>query len=216
MEKKMEKETKKKEIKKPKVVNETKKAKEIKAPKKDNNVVITKDIRRIVKFTTMMATFFASLFVIIVFVFSVMTTLSVMNNTRDELLDNNFAMTFISKLSNNTIYDTKLNVQTTESNFIFATVNIILPSIVLIGALILIIYFAHLIDKFLEDTETEKELFTTQKTKELENIINIVSLIIFIFSILFNRPAMIFVLLIFFLLYAIYFLFKKCAKYNEK
>lgn len=192
--------------------------KEVKNSKKENkNYIITKDVNRVIKLVSYITAFFASIFAIIVFVFGIITTFTVANASSNEIIQNNFVTTFISNVSNTTMEETKISLLTMGSKFSYITFHIVLPTIALVCGAILLILLSYLILKFFNDSLTEKKLFNTKKLKQLENIINIFSVVLFITWALFNRPSMPFILLIYVLLFTIYHLFKKCIEcYTSK
>lgn len=207
---------KKKEKKVVKTSETVSKKKESKTIKNDNGIMIS-DTKRIVRCVTYIATFFASIFAIIVFVFGLISTLSVLKDTSGEVLHNNFTMTFVSKVSNSTLEETKLSYMASDSKFVYALFNVVLPTIALICVAILVILLCNLVLKFISDTNNEKDLFNDKKLTQAENIVNILSIIIFINWVLFNNPSMPFALLIFLLLYIIYYLFKVSVnKYSKE
>ena len=194
-----------------KVKEENKKEKLVRKAKSNNPVVINQ-VKSIVRFICYLATFFASILAILVFIFSIITTLSVANKEASVLLHDNFSMSFISKISASTMEETKLSYMANGGSFTYILFNIILPSIALICAAILVILLCSQILKFIAKINKEKDLFSEKNIYKVENMVNILSVIIFVNWALFNNPSMPFALLIFLLLYIIYYLYKICAK----
>ena len=184
--------------------------------KTDEDIIIMKDANRLINFISYMSSFFASILAIIIFVFGIITTLTVANNTSDDVIHNNFVVTFISKISNSSIEDTKLNILTMNSKISYIVFDIVLPTIALVCAALLIIWLSCLLLKFFNNSLTDKKMFTIEKLNQLGNIIDIFSVILFITWALFNQPSVPFILLIYLLLFITYYLFKKCVNYNLK
>ena len=176
------------------------------------------DTKRVIRCGVYIATFFASIFSIIVFVFGIISSFSVASKESGELLHDNFTMVFVSKINNCSIEEVKLSYMAAESRGVYILFNVILPTIALVCAAILIILLCSLILKFIQNVDYNEELFTVKKLKYAESIVNILSVIVFINWILFNNPSIPFTLLIFFLLFVIYYLFKLCVvkKINDK
>ena len=180
-----------------------------------NKIIITNDIKRIVKLIAYLGSFFSSLLIILTFVFGIITSLSVINSTTDSLLSNNYVITFISKINNCSIYDTRVSIMNSDSKLLYALFDIILPVIALIFALLLIILVLNSLIKFVEENNTNNDIFTKNNISILEKIINIISIVLFITYILFNSPSIIFLLFIYFLLYMVFILFKMNVKEME-
>ena len=207
MEKKLEKN--KKEVK------ETKKIIEKKIVMTDNEIV-GKDVKAIIKLICYITTFFASILAIVVFVFGIIATISVSNSSSSEILHNNFVITFVSKISNTTIEETQLSILTLDNRFVYVMFNIVLPSIALVCVALLLILLSFQVLKFFSGKITEKKLFTSNRLRQLENIVNITAIIVFIVWILFDTPSLPLILLIDILLCVTYYLFKKCVQYNKQ
>ena len=194
----------------------TKKEKSVKDNKSVDDIVIKNDANRIVKLIAYLSSFFASIFAIIVFVFGIITTISVTSNVPDDIIHNNFVITFISKIGNSTIEETKIAILSMGDKFCYVSFNIVLPTLALVCASILIILLSCQLLKFFDSPLTEKKIFTEKKLRQLENIVDILSVIIFISWALFNQPSVPFILLIYLLFFIVYYLYKKCVTLNSK
>lgn len=203
---------KKKSVKNEEIKKEVKKTNSLKTTDK---VIINNDIKRVVKLVAYICTFFATVFALIIFVFGIISTLSIANSSKEELLSNNFAITFVSKISNCSSFDTKLAIKNMESRALFIISEVILPIIALICALVLIVLLANIILKFIEENSKESEIFDKKNIIILEKFINILSIIIFITWGLFNEPSLLFILMIYFLLFIIFILFKRNVELHK-
>lgn len=192
---------------------DTKLNKEKKTIKKSDAIIISKDNNKIVKFVASLMTFFASIVSIIVFVFGIISTIQVARNPASEAVHDNFSVTFISSLSNNTVEETKLAMLSMDSKVVYILFNIVLPVIAIVCALILLILLSYLLLRFFDGPLTEKKLFTSKKSHQLSAITDVICVIIFVVWALFNSPSFPFVLLIYLLLFIINGLFKKCVDY---
>ena len=177
----------------------------------NDNTLLIKDERKLVKFTALIISFFASILAIVIFVFSIIASISVSNLPKEELVNNNIVVTLISKLNNYSVSDAKELIDSLSSRFAFIMFEIIIPTIAFVGAMLLLIVLSKRLIDFISDVKTQKDLFSNKKVKEAQDIISILSLILLTTLVLFNEPSIIFYLLIELLLCTIFVLFKKCV-----
>lgn len=182
----------------------------------EEKIVLEKNEKHIVRFVALLTSFFATGLAILIFVFSVMATLSVANLPKEELVNNNVVVTLISKLNSYSISDTKDLITTMSSRFTFILFEIVVPAIAFIGAMLLLLVLGkHLLD-FVNNIKTEKDLFNQKKLQDIHDIISILSLVLLTTLVLFNQPSIIFYLLIELLLWVIYVLFKRCVLLKKR
>lgn len=177
----------------------------------EEKIVLEKNEKHIVKFVALLTSFFATGLAILIFVFSVMATLSVANLPKEELVNNNVVVTLISKLNSYSISDAKDLITTMSSRFTFILFEIVVPAIAFIGAMLLLLVLGKRLIDFVNNIKTEKDLFNQKKLQDIHDIISILSLVLLTILVLFNQPSIIFYLLIELLLWVIYVLFKRCV-----
>lgn len=177
----------------------------------EEKIVLEKNEKNIVRFVALLTSFFATGLAILIFVFSVMATLSVANLPKEELVNNNVVVTLISKLNSYSISDAKDLITTMSSRFTFILFEIVVPAIAFIGAMLLLLVLGKRLIDFVNNIKTEKDLFNQKKLQDIHDIISILSLVLLTTLVLFNQPSIIFYLLIELLLWVIYVLFKRCV-----
>ena len=190
--------------------------KETKTKKKEkvlvhNDNVLEKNEKGVIKFASLLTSFFATCLAILIFIFSVIASLSLANLPKEDLVNNNIVVTLLSKLNNYSITDAKELITTMSNRFTFILFEIVIPTIAFIGAMLLLITLARRLIDFISDVKTEKDLFNAKKVEDAKDIISILSLVLLTTLVLFNEPSIIFYLLIEVLLYIIFILFKKCV-----
>lgn len=205
----MEKEKKVKEVKTKKVeVNEKETVKE--------EVILEKREKRLVKFIALLSSFFATALAILIFVFSVIASISTANLAKEELVNNNIVVTIISKLNNYSTIEVKDLIANMTNRFTFILFEIIIPTIAFVGAMILILVLAKRAIEFVSDITYEKDLYNKRKLLNLQDIVVILSVVLLTTLVIFNRPTIIIYLLIEALLGIVYYLFKKCIIFKKK
>ena len=188
----------------------TTKTKENKIKTESDNITVS-DEKKLVKFISLLITFFASALAIIIFVFSIIASISIANLPKEELVNNNIVVTLISKLNNYSISEVKGLINTLSSRFSFIVFEIIIPTIAFIGAMLLLIALSKRLIDFISDVKFKNDIFTDKKVNNLKDIISILSLVLLTTLVLFNEPSIIFYLIIELLLCATFILFKKCV-----
>ena len=190
--------------------------KETKTKKKEkvlvhNDNILEKNEKGVIKFVSLLTSFFATCLAILIFIFSVIASLSLANLPKEDLVNNNIVVTLLSKLNNYSVTDAKELITTMSSRFTFILFEIVVPTIAFIGAMLLLITLARRLIDFISNVKTEKDLFNAKKVEDAKDIISILSLVLLTTLVLFNEPSIIFYLLIEVLLYIIFILFKKCV-----
>ena len=190
--------------------------KETKTKKKEkvlvhNDNILEKNEKGVIKFASLLTSFFATCLAILIFIFSVMASLSLANLPKEDLVNNNIVVTLLSKLNNYSITDAKELITTMSNRFTFILFEIVVPTIAFIGAMLLLITLARRLIDFISSVKTEKDLFNAKKVEDAKDIISILSLVLLTTLVLFNEPSIIFYLLTEVLLYIIFILFKKCV-----
>ena len=175
------------------------------------NIVMVKDEKRLVKFVSLLTTFFATSIAILIFVFSVMASLSIAQLPKEDLVNNNIVVTLLAKLNNYSVSDAKELINSMNNRFGFILFEIVIPTIAFIGAMLLLIALGKRLIDFVRDVKTESDLINTKKLGEIQDIISILSLVLLTTLVLFDQPSIIFYILIEFLMCVIYVLFKKCV-----
>ena len=190
--------------------------KETKTKKKEkvlvhNDNVLEKNEKGVIKFASLLTSFFATCLAILIFIFSVIASLSLANLPKEDLVNNNIVVTLLSKLNNYSITDAKELITTMSNRFTFILFEIVIPTIAFIGAMLLLITLARRLIDFISDVKTEKDLFNEKKVQNAKDIISILSLVLLTTLVLFNEPSIIFYLVIEVLLCIIFMLFKRCV-----
>lgn len=204
----------KKEIKKETKVKEKKTV--VKEEKQENNVVFNSDVKKGVKILALITAFVASLVTIFVFIFGIITSLNSINQTKEELLTDNFTVTFISNLNGKTLTETQNIVEGYGSKALFVTFNIVIPALAIICVMILLLFLVKQLLDFINSTDTEKKLFTASSLLTIEKLICILEVILTISFIVFQNPGFIIYALISLLLFVIIGLFAKVIEYKNK
>ncbi len=200
--------------KKSKKVKETKKVekKEVKAKKSENKVVFDKETKKAVKIFTWILSFLASIVCIFTFVFSITTSLKVINSTKEELLHDNFTVTYLSNINGITITETEDLLEGFGNKGLFVLVDIVLPSIALIAITILLVILLKKILDLVLGTNKEKDLYTNKKLNEVEKMACLAEAIITVSFVIFKRPSVLLYIFVSLLLFVVIGLFKKCVE----
>ncbi len=202
----MEKEKKvvKKAVKKePKVVVKEEK-------KSDSKIIFPKQTRKIIKFFALALSFIAVVATIFTFIFAIITSLKVANNTKLELLHDNFSVTFISNINGTSIAEAEDLIQGYGSKALFIIFDIVIPAIAIIAASVGLIIFLKKAMDFINENTREKDLFTEKNLENVEKLACLAEAIITVTFVVFDRPSILLYAFICILLYIIIFLFKKC------
>ena len=177
--------------------------------KSSNTTIVSKEEKMMVKVIFMIATFFATVLSLIIFVFGIITTTAIINGQASELANNNTVMTFITRMNGYTISEAQHSINIMDSKFLYIAFEVIVPSMALICAMLLLIYLSVRIMNFVEGISKEKDLYTTDKYMDAKDIFCILSVIIFISFLIFNKPSFIFFMLIELLICFVIILYKK-------
>ena len=181
---------------------------------KKENIVLHDNEKKLIKFTALLASFFASGLALLILIFSIISTIAVAKLPKADLINNNIVVTLVSKLNNYSNVDTTNLISNITNKFTFIAFEIIIPMFAFIGAMILIIVLSKKVLDLISNVKYEKELFTLKKLDVVKDIISLLSLILLTLLVLFNEPVIILYLIIELLLFIIYALFKKCV--NER
>ena len=202
----MKKETVKKEEK------ETKKiVKKTEKKSKENKVIFNKDVKKTVKYAAYILSFCAAAAALFTFIFGIITTLKVANNSKVELLHDNFSVTFISNINGQSITDVTDNIMEFGDKTLFIILNIVIPCIAIIACMILLIIAIKMILDFVSKISRENELYTNARLVEVEKIACLIETIITITFLVFNRPSFFLFILVSLMFFIIIGLFKKCV-----
>ena len=194
-----------------KEVKKIKKNEKAKEELKNEAVILGKNEKKLIKFMGLIISFFATSLALLIFVFSVMASLSIAHLTKDTLVNNNIVVILLSKLNGYSISEVKEMIMTMSNRFTFILFEIIIPAIAFIGSMILLAVLTKKVFDFVSDINTEKDLFSKKKVREVQDIIGIISIVLLATLVIFNEPSIIFYLFIELLLGASYILFKKCV-----
>jgi len=203
----------KKEVEK-KMVKEVKKVEKVEK-KTIDKVIFTQDIKKAAKTLGVIVAFLATAASIFVFVFGIITSLKAANYTKEELLHDNFSVTFISNVSGNTIYDTENIIEGYGSKALFIIFDIVLPAIAFITIMILLIIFVKQLLEFVSGITKESELFTKEKLQTIEKLLCIIATALTVALVVFGRPSILIYAFISALLFIIIGLFDKCIEYKK-
>ncbi len=144
-------------------------------------------------------------------VLSVLATGSILSSTKEELLENESTVEYISKINTDTISEAREYILDMNDSGFFAFDKVILPSIIVVVAFILLIVLSKKMLDFLKDAKSNKTLFTTDKLYILKNIRYIFLVIGLLFILGFNFTFLIFFLVLEILLEFILYLFNYCV-----
>lgn len=148
---------------------------------------------------------------ICVTVLSVLTTGSILSSTKEELLENESTVEYISKINTDTMSEAREYILDMDDPGFFVFDKVILPSIIVVVAFILLIVLSKKMLDFLKDAKSNKTLFTTDKLYILKNIRYIFLVIGLLFILGFNFTFLIFFLVLEILLEFILYLFNYCV-----
>ncbi len=193
-----------------------KNVKKVKDVSINDEVILGNNEKKLVKFASLLMTFFATCLVILIFIFSIISISSVANLGNDALANNNIVVTLVSKLNGYSLIETKELIMNMTNNFSFIMLEIVIPCIAFIGAMLLLIVLSKRFIDFTSDINTEKDLYTLKKSQDLQDMIAILSVILLTTLVIFNEPSIIFYCLIELLLCIIYYLFKKNVLLKNK
>ena len=193
-----------------KVVKTKTKSSERKTNSKE--LIFNKEIKKVAKIIAIVFTFLAAAISIFVFVFGIITSIKVANNTKVELLHDNFSVTFISNVKGISIADAENVIQGYGSKTLFIIFNIVIPCIAIIAVAILMMIFAKKVLDFANSFSKEKDLYTKDNLVAVQKIACLIEAMISITFIFFNRPGIILYLLISLLLFIVIGLFTKCVE----
>ena len=200
----------KKDKKSIKTLKETKtKEKKILKKENENDVVCTKETKKFLKIISIVAVFFATMCSLIVFIFGVITTLAIAGNSKEDLLSNNTVITFVSRMNNYSISDAEASINGMGNRLLFIIFEVVVPAIALICAMLLIIYLTTRILNYVNNISKEKDIFTKKKYQEAKDIISILSTILFVTFLIFDKPSFVFYLLIELLSVIVIYLYRK-------
>lgn len=144
-------------------------------------------------------------------VLSVLTTGSILSSTKEELLENESTVEYISKINTDTMSEAREYILDMDDPGFFVFDKVILPSIIVVVAFILLIVLSKKMLDFLKDAKSNKTLFTTDKLYILKNIRYIFLVIGLLFILGFNFTFLIFFLVLEILLEFILYLFNYCV-----
>ena len=192
------------------------KVKKVESAKEEESIVLEKREKRLVKFISLLSAFFATAVAILIFVFSVISCISVANLSKEDLVNNNIVVTIISKLNNYSINEVGDIISNMTNRFVFILFEIVIPTIAFVGAMILILLLAKRVIEFISDVTYEKDLYNKKKLSDARDIIAVLSIVLLTTLVIFNKPTILIYLLIEALLTLIYYLFKKCVMLRKK
>ena len=179
---------------------------------KEEKVVFNPEIKKAVKIVTLFISFFAVIMCIFTFVFGIITALKVANSTKVELLQNNFSVTFLSNINAKSIVEMKDLIQGYGGKTLFIIFNVIIPALAIIAVSTLTIILLKKIFDFVNDVDTEKELYTKNNLNLVEKLACLATAIITITFVIFDKPSIALYCFNTALLFIIIALFKKCVK----
>ena len=189
-----------------------KKEKVKKSVVKNDTTVLDKNEKKLIKFIALLSAFFAAGLAIMMLVFGIISTIAVAKLPKSELVDNNIVVTLLSKIDGYSVIEAKSIIGNMSNSFSFIMLEIIIPIVAFIGALVLIIFLSKKVLDFISDVNTEKDLFSKEKLNNLQEMISYLSVILLALLVIFNEPSIIVYLFIELLLIIIYGLFKYCVK----
>jgi len=183
-----------------------------KIQKEETQTLFNENVKKVVKISSLVLSFFAIIMCIFTFVFGIITSLKVINSTKVELLHDNFSVTFLSNINSKSIVEMKDLVQGYGSKTLFIIVNVVLPALAIVAVSILSIILLKKIMDFVDDINTEKELFSKDNIPVIEKFTCLITTIITISFVVFNQPSFILYIFITLLLFIIINLFYRCVK----
>ena len=189
-----------------------KKNKDKKVTLKEKNIILHDRERKLIKFVALLASFFASGLALLMLIFGIICTIAVSKLPKADLINDNIVVTLVSKLNNHSIIDTNDLISNMSNKTTFILLEIIVPTVAFISAMMLIIFLSKKVLDFVSNVKIEKDLFTPKKLDDVKDIILLLSLILLALLVLFNEPMIIIYLIVELLLFIIYLLFKKCVK----
>ena len=188
---------------------ESKKINDTVKVKKRDKVVFTPSIKKYTRLIGLIMAFLASAASIFVFIFSIIVSLKVSESSQAELLRDNFSVTFISNLRGISINDTETLIGMSGNKTVFIILDIILPAIAFIAAMILVILLVKCVLDFIDNINTENELYCKDNIHLLEKMACYLISILTISLLIFDTPSLIIYALISLLVFVALGLFNK-------
>ena len=186
--------------------------KETKTVKKENSNLITKETKKAFSIFGLFMIICSMIFSVILFIFSIVSVLTLAYGGKEALINNDFLVEYIAKINHYSIIEVENSIITIEHNWFFIIFEIILPTICIIMAIALIILFVKRIISFIDTIDTEKDLFTKDKIPKVKDLIEILTTALLITFVIFGEPSVFVYLLILCLLALIFHLYKRNCK----
>ena len=173
-----------------------------------------KDIMATLKFSSLVGIVVNAIFVLTTIILCVLALLNINVTPEEELINNESVVSYISKVNNNSIEDTKYEISISSKGELIVF-DVVFPSLFILSSLICMIVFCSKMQTFTAKVKTDKELFTKQKLKELTILSEWLQLagftLMFVFGFYYIIRYLFFVLILEIILY----LFNYCVNYNR-
>ncbi len=216
MEKKENKKTSKSIKEEKKVSSKKSETKVVKKDESNENAILSKENKLLIKVICIVASFFATMFSLVVCVFGFITTFAIAGGSKEQLIGDNTVITFLSRMNNYTVAEAESAITGMGNKFLFILFEVLVPAIALICAMLLVIYLSTRVLNFIHNIETEDDLFTKKKYQEVKDMVSILSTILFVTFLIFNTPSFIFYMLIELFGLTVIFLYKKVLDLKKK
>lgn len=180
--------------------------------KNESKIVFSSNVKKYTKIVSLILAFFATAAIIFTFVFGLIVSLKVADYSREELLHDNFSVTFISNMHGTSIHETEETIANFGNHALFIIFQVVVPVLIFITAMVLLIILLKTILNFVNRIDTEKELFCEENIPEVDTIACYIMTILTITIITFNRTSPIIYGLVCLLIFIVLKLFRKCVE----
>ena len=102
------------------------KNKEEKETREEETIVFEKREKKLVKFIALLSSFFATAMALLIFIFSIITCISVSSLDKELLINNNIVVTIISKLNNYSVLEVTELINGMSNRFTFILFQIVI------------------------------------------------------------------------------------------
>lgn len=179
----------------------------------DNNKTMKlKDIISSLKIISIIIMIFSTIVLISTVVLGTLTTLSVVNSSNEQLLNNDSAVDFIAKMNSYSFSEVNKEIADISNKGIFVTFQIIIPTLFVIAAFISLLICCKKILDFIKNVKSNKGLFIDEKLLELKKIRILVLSTGILFLLAFDFSYFFIFLVLELTLEIIIYLFNYCVK----
>lgn len=173
-----------------------------------------KDIIKCMKIVSIIGIIVNLIISVVIIFMSSFITLNVVNGSTESLLKNDFIINYIAKVNCYSISDIKDLIINMTSQVGFITLDVIIPSLIVLIILIIMVIFCFYIVDFIRGVESDKTLFTEEKLRKLKKVESLLLLASVLLILAFDISYFILCLILEIALEFVLYLFNYCVK-NE-